>query len=184
VRTAETLLRDEEPAGNWIAYIPCNKIKGSIHPRHAYWWGRPMLEVFRATGDERFRECFERSVQWYKGALRRDGGFIRNTYSDFSTDCFGHATSGAACAALVFLDHWELTADRSSAQHAARALEYCLGMQFTRPQDPNLAGCILEKVLPPDGTDRSPFQIRDLGTIFFVQAAAQQISISMRQSSP
>jgi hypothetical protein len=31
----------------------------------------------------------------------------------------------------------------------------------------------LEKVLPPDGTDRSPYYLRDLGTIFFVQVAAQ-----------
>jgi hypothetical protein len=46
-------------------------------------------------------------------------------------------------------------------------------MQFVEPSDPNLKGCILEKVLEPDGTDRSPYYIRDLGTIFFAQAAAQ-----------
>jgi hypothetical protein len=45
-------------------------------------------------------------------------------------------------------------------------------MQFTNPEDPNLKGAILEKILPPDGTDRSPYYIRDLGTIFFIQAAA------------
>lgn len=183
VRTAETLLRDEGPAGNWVNYIPCNRSAGNIHPRHAYWWGRPMLAVYRATGDERFLGCFERSVKWYESALRRDGGVIRNTYTDFNTDSFGHATSGAACAALMFLEHWEFGNSASSAELASRALKYCLGMQFTRPRDPNLQGCILEKVLPPDGSDASPYRIRDLGTIFFIQAAVQQISIWARQSS-
>jgi len=50
-------------------------------------------------------------------------------------------------------------------------------MQFTNPEDPNLKGAILEKVLPPDGTDRSPYHIRDLGTIFFIQAASLYLQV-------
>ena len=45
-------------------------------------------------------------------------------------------------------------------------------MQFTKVADPNLKGAILEKVLKPDGTDRLPYYVRDLGTIFYVQALA------------
>lgn len=175
VQTGETLLRDETPSGNWVQYIPCNKERGNIHPRHAYWWGLPMLELFEATGDERFRACFLRSVEWYKRALRRDGGLIRNTYTDFNTDSFGHATSGAACAVIVFLAYLEHTGDESILEYVHRGLDYCKMMQFTNPEDPNLRGCILEKVLPPDGTDRSPYYIRDLGTIFFVQAMARSL---------
>jgi len=42
------------------------------------------------------------------------------------------------------------------------ALEYSINMQFREVSGANLRGCILEKVLPPDGTDRSPYHIRDL----------------------
>jgi hypothetical protein len=55
-------------------------------------------------------------------------------------------------------------------------------MQFTCPADPWLKGVILEKVLPVHdgwsrkGGDDSPYYIRDLGTIFFVQAAAQYLN--------
>jgi hypothetical protein len=49
-------------------------------------------------------------------------------------------------------------------------------VQFTNPSDENLRGAILEKILPPDGTDASPYHLRDLGTIFFVQAAALMLS--------
>ena len=42
-------------------------------------------------------------------------------------------------------------------------------------RDPNLKGAILEKVLPPDGTDRLPYHLRDLGTTFFVQAASRSL---------
>ncbi len=44
-------------------------------------------------------------------------------------------------------------------------VDFCAQMQFTSPADPNLRGAILEKVLPPDGSDRSPYHVRDLGTI-------------------
>ncbi len=172
VCTAETLLRDESPPGNWVNYIPCKRKSGNIHPRHAYWWGLPMADIYDATGDERFLACFLRAVDWYRQALRRDGGIIRNTYTDFNTDSFGHATSGAACAVLGFLKHFARTGDRDILAYAWRGLDYCLRMQFIQPDDPNLKGCILEKVMPPDGTDRSPYHVRDLGTIFFIQAAA------------
>ena len=168
---AETLLQDENPPGSWIKYIPCSSEKGFIHPRHAYWWGMPMLEIYKATGDERYLQCFFRSVNWYMQAMRRDGGIIRQTYTDFNTESFGHATSGTACAVICFLKYYEHTGDRKILEYIEKGLDYCFKMQFTNPADPNLKGAILEKVLQPDGTDRSPYHIRDLGTIFFIQAA-------------
>jgi hypothetical protein len=181
VDTAETLLKDEKPAGNWIKYIPCDIEKGNIHPRHAYWWGMPMLEVYKATDDERFLQCYFRSVEWYKNAMRKDGGFFRGTYTDFNTDSFGHATSGTACAVISFLKYYEFTKDEKIVEYIERGLNYCMKMQFTNPEDPNLKGAILEKVLPPDGTDRSPYHIRDLGTIFFIQAASLYLQVFSRR---
>jgi hypothetical protein len=36
----------------------------------------------------------------------------------------------------------------------------------------------LERVNPPNGSDRLPYHLRDLGTIFFVQAAARLLLAS------
>lgn len=169
---AETLLRDEGPEGNWIKYHPCIKATGSIHPRHAFWWGKPMAELFHHTGDERYREIFFRSVTWYEKAIRHDGGLFRGTYPDFSTDSFGHATSGSACAALCFMERAKFgDADHFMAL-AGKCLDFCTAMQLTSPADPALTGVIIEKVMPPDGSGNNPYYIRDLGTVFFVQAAA------------
>jgi rhamnogalacturonyl hydrolase YesR len=184
IETAERLLKDEEPAGNWIGYAPCNRECGNIHPRHAFWWGYPLLAVYRETGDERFREAFLRSVEWYRRAMRRDGGIFRGTYSDFSTDSFGHATSGVGCAVMMFLDAAALTDSPELLPSAELGLQYCMNLQFTCPADPWLKGVILEKILPPHdgwqrkGGDESPYHIRDLGTTFFVQAAARYLSAS------
>jgi hypothetical protein len=180
VETADQLLRDEGPPGNWIKHPPCLPHLDRIHPRQAYWWGRPMLAMFHGTGDRRYLECFTRSVRWYVGALRTDGGLFRNTRSDFNTESFGHATSGVACAALMFLDHHEETGDGSVTEPLVRGLRYGLNMQFTRPADPNLKGCILEKVRPPNGTDASPYYLRDLGTIFFIQALSRYLACEPR----
>ena len=42
------------------------------------------------------------------------------------------------------------------------ALQYSINMQFREVSDANLPGCVLEKVLPPDGTERSPYHVRHL----------------------
>ena len=177
LETAEALLTNEYPAGNWINYAPCVASKQSIHPRHAYWWGLPMLEVYKETGDERFFECFKRSVEWYKEALRKDGGFIRSTYVDFKTSSFNHATSGSACAVISFIEYYRQTKDESILEYIEMGLGYCMKMQLLDTKDPNLSGVILEKVLPPNGTDQSPYHIRDLGTIFYIQAACLYMKV-------
>lgn len=174
--TAQRLLRDERPSGNWIDYPPCDRARGAIHPRHAYWWGYPMLDLYRHTGDSRYRDAFGRSVRWYAAAMRRDGGIIRDTYLDFNTDCFGHATSGVGCAVCMFIDHQALEGGAEMPPLIETGLRYCLRMQFTKPADPNLKGAILEKVLRPNGTDDSPYHLRDLGTIFFIQAACRYLA--------
>jgi hypothetical protein len=183
VETAERLLRDENPPGNWINYPPCSRRSGVIHPRHAYWWGYPMLAVHGEAKDERYLDCFRRSVQWYRSALRRDGGLFRGTYTDFSTDSFGHAISGVGCAVIMFIAAFKLDKDPTILKDIERGLDFCSGVQFTRPADPNLKGAILEKILPPDGTDNSPFYIRDLGTIFFIQAASSALASGLFQAA-
>ena len=178
LRTAETLVCDEFPAGNWLNYGPCNRDAGVLHPRHAYWWGNPMLEVYEATGEERFRELFLRSACWYLRALRLDGGLFRDTSPAFNTTSFGHAASGSASAAVMLLRAWRASGEREFLEGARRALRFCLSMQFTRAGDPALNGAIPEKVLSPDGSDASPYHVRDLGTIFFLQAAALWLRLS------
>ncbi|MBR2373185.1 MAG: hypothetical protein IKA87_03035 [Lentisphaeria bacterium] len=170
--TAETLFQDEKPAGNWIKYIPCSVKNNTLHPRHAYWWGLPMLELFRETGERRYYDLFCRAVEWYRNALRRDGGLFRGTGADFNTASFGHVASGSACAAIMFEKYYEESGDDSVLPLISSAENFCMQMQITNPEDPSLRGAILEKVMPPDGSDRIPFLIRDLGTIFFVQAAS------------
>ena len=183
VATAERLLREEEPAGNWINYAPCNAVRGNIHPRHAYWWGYPMAEIFKETGDEKFMDAFLRAVDWYKKAMRYDGGMFRGTYRDFNTDSWGHATSGTACAVIMFIEAMNITGSDELLPYIEKGLDFCCKMQFTNPQDAYLKGAILEKLLPitdgwgRDGTDASPYYIRDLGTIFFIQAAAKYLKL-------
>ncbi|MCM8757181.1 MAG: hypothetical protein NC823_01720, partial [Candidatus Omnitrophica bacterium] len=164
------------PPGNWISYPPANRQRGTIHPRHAYWWGRPFLAAYRHTREKKYLECGWRAAEWYQKAMRPDGGLFRNTYLDFSTDSFGQATSGIACAVILWLEADNLLAQPHFSQEIAKATSYLLGMQFLTPGDKDLTGCILEKVLPPDGTDRSRYHIRDLGTIFFVQAMAKLLN--------
>ncbi len=172
LETVERLLASEFPAGNWLRYLPCNLEAEQLHPRHAYWWGNAMVDAWLHTGDERFREAAFRSANWYSHALRRDGGLFRHTSVGFNTESFGHATSGSACAAILFLRVAKVFDEERYLPYARKALDFCLKMQLVSPRDPHLRGAILEKVLPPDGSDRSPYHLRDLGTIFFLQAAA------------
>ncbi len=78
-----------------------------------------------------------------------------------------------ASAAILWLDLFQETKDDKWRAAARRALRYCLSMQFREVQDPNLKGALLETMLPPNGSDRSPFFVRDSATIYFIQAACK-----------
>ncbi|MBI4027495.1 MAG: hypothetical protein HY360_21090 [Verrucomicrobia bacterium] len=180
VRVSETLVAHQRPKGNWVEYAPCNSRTMVFHPRHTYWWGLPLMETWRETQRKEFRETAVAAGEFTRRAMRRDGGCFRGTClhettGEIQTDSFGHATSGSACGAILFLELFAATGASSWREAAETALAFCLSMQMTHPQDPNLKGVILEKVFPPDGSDGSPYHIRDLGTIFFIQAAAQYL---------
>ena len=169
------LLADEDPPGNWIRFHPCDATTGAIHPRHAYWWGMPFLDGYEETGDRVYLDAAIRAGRWYVQAQRADGGFFRGTYRDFKTDSFGHAASGIACAAKLWVRLWKTTNDDSWLVPIEKALQFCVNMQVRSCRDGNLQGVIIEKILAPDGTDDSLIHIRDLGTIFFVQAACDAL---------
>ncbi len=173
IRTADRLLLDENPAGNWKSYAPANPVSGVIHPRQAYWWGRPLWMVHKATGDQRYLDCCRRSAKWYVRAMRSDGGLFRDTGPDFDTPSFGHATSGIACAAILWADLVREYGDTEWREPIRKALRFCSSVQFTHAKDPNLQGAILEKVLQPGGGDAPPWYLRDVGTFFYVQAVCQ-----------
>ncbi|MBN1942792.1 MAG: hypothetical protein JW849_05800 [Phycisphaerae bacterium] len=176
LKISDRLVADQRPKGNWIDYGPCHAAEGRFHPRHTYWWGKPLLDSYHATGDARYLETAIASGEFTARAMRRDGGYIRNTFTDFNTDSFGHVTSGSACAAILFLSLFRETKESKWMEFAERAISFCMNMQLIDVQDRNLEGVILEKVLPPvNHTDASPYYIRDVGTIFFVTAAAEYL---------
>lgn len=178
LETAEYLLKTENPSGNWALIQPSQPYYGFIHPRHAYWWGKPMIDLYDETGDTRFLMCFKRSTEWYMKALRRDGGFFRNTDSEFQTPTFGSCTSGSACAAIILLEAYERYDDSSLLPHIEKALEFCVQMQFTdKAEDKNVRGAVIESVTMPDGTGRSPYYVRDTAVIFTAQAISKFLSV-------
>lgn len=170
--SVDRLLRDEDPPGNWINYAPCNPKTGMLHPRQAYWWGYPMLAAYQDSGDRKYLECAVRAGEWYLQAMRLDGGMFRHTRKDFKTTSFGLATSGIGCACKLWHGLWLETRDSKWRTALHKALQFQTEVQFVNPRDLNLKGAVLEKTLLPDGTDRSPYHVRDLASIFFVQAAA------------
>jgi len=182
VAISRTLTADQDPPGNWMDYGPCNRAKGVFHPRHTYWWGLPLLDTYRATGEEEFLKTAIASGEFCIEAMRSDGGWIRGLYLDGKTDCFGHATSGSACAAILWVELFKQTNDPRWLAPIHKALTYCQNMQMTNPADKNLKGVILEKVLPPDGTDRNPYYIRDLGTIFYIIAGLEYLQLAKGRS--
>lgn len=177
LKVSDRLIADQNPPGNWIDYGPCDAAKSRFHPRHTYWWGLPLIETYRRTGRE---ECLRTAIssgEFCRRAMRTDGGYMRGTYLDFRTDSFGHATSGSACAGILFMRLFEETREWKWWDAATTALRFCMQVQLRDAEDPNLKGAVLEKVLPPDGTDRSPYHLRDLGTIFFVIAGTHYLDL-------
>ena len=178
---ADHLLEREGPEGNWIGYVPCNWKEGYIHPRHAYWWGRPMWMAYKENQKSKYRKCFDRACTWYTKAMRHDGGIIRNTYADFNTLSFGHACSGSSCAAIMFRDAFTELGDPKYIPFIIRGLSFAMSMQVTQPRDRWMDGVIIEQCLPPNGKDAVPWGVRDIATTFFVSAATQVLLDTQRE---
>jgi hypothetical protein len=169
----ERLLQDESPAGNWVSYGPCLIRSGRIHPRHAFWWGRPMLSAWHETHEQRWLDAAIRAGDWYREAQRIDGGLFRDTDLSFNTRSFGQATSGIVCAAILWMDLFDATGDPKWLKPIQLAFEFAMRMQLKKVSDPRLQGAVIEGSNEPDGTDRCPYFIRDLASIFFVQAGSK-----------
>ncbi len=182
VRVSETLVQDQRPKGNWVDYGPCDAERMMFHPRHTYWWGKPLLDTYRKTGRREFLDTAIASGEFTLKGMRVDGGWIRGLVLEsenplcLNTQSFGHATSGSACASILFMELHKETQDEKWRESSELAIEYCMRMQVRQADDPNMQGVIIEKVLYPDGTDKNPYHIRDLGTIFFIQSAVEYIS--------
>jgi hypothetical protein len=169
--TAERLLKEEESPGNWSHYPPASRSTYG-HPRQSFWWGYPMIDAYRETGDRRYLDCARRVGDWYLHLTRDESDPFHGSLRASA----GLDTSGMACAAILWLELHQETKDARWRSAARRALRYCLNMQFREVQDPNLKGALLEQVLPPNGSDRSPFYVRDMATILFVQAACRMLT--------
>lgn len=172
---AERLLEEEYPQGNWIKFPPCDQIAGIMHPRQAFWWSRPMVMAWKESSEKKYLDCAIRSATWYKHAQRLDGGMFRTTNIDFKTESYGNATSGTLSACCLWRDLIVEGKGDDFINSFRLALKFAHSMQFKTVSDKNIQGAILEKVLPPDGSDSLPYYIRDLGTIFYVQALSQAI---------
>jgi hypothetical protein len=168
---ADRLLKEEETLGHWNNYPPGTK-SAYGHPRQAYWWGYPMIAAYHESGDRRYLECARRVGDWYLHLTRDETDPFHGSLRASA----GLETSGMACAAILWLELYEETKDERWIAAARRAMRYCLAMQFREVQDPSLKGALLEQVLPPNGSDRSPYFVRDIATTFFIQAACRMVS--------
>lgn len=168
---ADRLLKDEEAPGNWSHFPPAARSRYG-NPRQSFWWGYPMIAAFQESGERRYLECARRVGDWYLHLTRDDADPFQGSLRESA----GLDTSGMACAAILWLELYQETKDERWMSGVRRAMRYCLGMQFREVQDPNLKGALLEQVLPPNGSDRSPFYVRDIATIFFIQAACKMLS--------
>ncbi len=184
IRVSETLVEDQRPKGNWIDYGPCLASENRFHPRHTYWWGKPLIDTYKHTDRKEFWETALASGEFTLKAMRKDGGWIRGLFLEneeplcFNTNSFGHATSGSACAGIFFIELYKETKDEKWLEGAEKAIEYCKLVQVKNAtEDPNMQGVVIEKVLYPDGTDKSPYHIRDLGTIFFISLVYDYITL-------
>lgn len=183
LEVADRLLKDEDPPGNWIKYYPCNPNAfgglGHIHPRHAYWWGYPMLSAYDATGDQKYLECAIRSGDWYIQNSTLDGAIYYHTTRNGKHLSFDFCTSAVGCAIIMWIDLWKRLKEKKYLRAIERGLGFLLGAQFSQDvEDRNLRGAFFERLNHTDGSEKPGFHLRDIATIFAVQAILKLLQSS------
>lgn len=174
---ADHLRTHEVPAGTWNNYQPSDGLQGLSHPRQSFWWGMPMYDAYMDTGDIVYYNSLRRCGEWYLRAQRQDGSLFRSTDLAFNTPAFGLCSSGISCASLLWMRLYSVDRDEKWMEAVERALQFNMKVQFRNVSDGNLSGAILERTQFVAGSDASPYHLRDLGTIFFIQAAVRYIEM-------
>ncbi len=172
----DRLLKDEDPLGNWMKYPPCRpdvfEGRGRIHPRHAWWWGYPMLTAYDVLGEKKYLDAGIRAAQWYIENNNLDGGYYYNiTKTGGKHLSFDFCTSAVGCAVIMWTDLYRRTGDEIYRKEIETALGFLIRAQFNQDvQDPNIRGAFFEGYLPPDGTLCPGFYFRDIATVFSTRA--------------
>jgi rhamnogalacturonyl hydrolase YesR len=173
---SDRLLSDEDPPGNWIKYKPCDPDvfdgRGSIHARHAWWWGYPMLQAYDAFQEQKYLDAAIRAGDWYIHNSNLDGGYYyHTTREDHNHLSYDFSTSAVGCAVIMWCDLWHRLNDERYLIAIESALGFLLRAQFNQDvSDPNIKGAYFEGYLPPDGTMEPGFYLRDIATIFSTRA--------------
>lgn len=178
---SDRLLRDEDPPGNWIKYPPCNPHsfdgRGSIHTRHAWWWGYPMLQAYDIFKDRKYLESAIRAGDWYINNSNIDGGYYYHTTPEGHHHLsFDFSTSAVGCAVIMWCDLWKRLRHEKYIAAIERALGFLLKAQFNQDvKDANVRGAFFESYLPPDGTLEPGFYLRDISTVFSARAMIEML---------
>lgn len=173
---ADRLIKDEDPLGNWMKYPPCRpevfEGRGRIHPRHAWWWGYPMLTAYDVFGEQKYLDAGIRAAEWYIENNNLDGGYYYNVTKTGSKHLsFDFCTSAVGCAVIMWCDLYKRTGEEKYKKEIEISLGYLLRAQFNQDvEDKNIRGAFFEGMLPPDGTMCPGFYFRDIATIFASRA--------------
>ena len=169
----DRLVATEGPPGNWGGYVPCSGINGTMHPRQAFWWGLPFFHAYADTKNKTYLAVAKRSGMWYMRAQRKDGGMFRSTDAQFLTSTFGQVTSGSACAAILWLELYQITKEQALLPYIYRALSFVELSHIKTSSDPNMKFGTVEDSVGPNKCDANPYRLRDIATSFYVQALAK-----------
>ena len=122
------------------------------------------------TGNETYLGVATRSAEWYKRAQRSDGGMFRTTDASFQTTTFGQVTSGSACAAILWIELFQVTKDPALLPDIQKALAFVGESLVTNATDENMRGGVIEDSVDPGKCDASPYHLRDIAASFYMQA--------------
>lgn len=174
---AERALREEHPSGNWMKFPPWHPDSGRMHIRTSWWWGYPLVKAYDLTKEQRFWDGFVRVGDWYLAQQNLDGGFYYSPLISGKHVSFGFATSGAAVSSIIWSELFARTGESKYRDAVNRSFGFLLAAQFSpAAADPDIRGALWETPNPPDGTECPGFYIRDIATIFAIQAADRALA--------
>ena len=92
------------------------------------------------------------------------------TDASFQTTTFGQVTSGSACAAILWIELFQVTKDPALLPDIQKALAFVGESLVTNATDENMRGGVIEDSVDPGKCDASPYHLRDIAASFYMQA--------------
>lgn len=141
----DSLVEKQGEGGQWMDFMPNDKVTGAVHPRFNLWYAESLLDGYDFTGEERYLEAARKTLKTHAGFQQADGTIYYRNHLDGRINRNSICGSSISFASILWLRLLKAGAGDEFKDNIEMSAEWVVKNRYAPDHpDPNLAGAFLE----------------------------------------